>query len=158
MSKISDILNETKQFIETNSNKEPKLIEQFAELRNKIEDSLECTFGLTDIIYNIVNGINTAEDAKCEKIKNIQQPAEKDNKDKTYNYIHKPAHYHVIGEYDVCDIANATGLNNDAYAFNILKYILRKNKPGEPRYRDIEKIKEYAEIWLKNFYQNNKNK
>jgi hypothetical protein len=70
-----------------------------------------------------------------------------------YNYIHKPKHYCIIGDYDVCDIANATGLDKDAYAFNILKYVLRKNKPGEPRYRDIEKIKEYADIWLRNYHQ-----
>lgn len=73
-----------------------------------------------------------------------------------YDFIHKPKHYCVIGDYDVCDIANAVGLDKDAYAFNILKYVLRKNKPGEPRYRDIEKIKEYAEIWLKNYHQHTK--
>ena len=68
---------------------------------------------------------------------------------KSYDYVHRPKHYCVIGNYDVCDIANATGLCNDAYMFNVLKYVLRKEKPGEPRERDVRKIREYCDIWLK---------
>ena len=83
----------------------------------------------------------------------MPKSTETNNSRMEYDFIHKPKHYCVIGNYDVCDIANAVGLEKDAYAFNILKYVLRKNKPGEPRHRDIEKIREYAEIWLKNYYQ-----
>lgn len=60
-----------------------------------------------------------------------------------YNYIHKPKHYGILpaGEYkepiDVCAIAEAVGLDKDAYMFNVLKYVLRQQKPGEPRERDV---------------------
>ena len=79
-----------------------------------------------------------------------------------YNYIHKPDHYSLFtlddlkelvskGEsIDVVAIANKAGLDADAYMFNVLKYCLRKNKPNEPRRRDVQKIQEYAGIWLKN--------
>jgi len=78
-----------------------------------------------------------------------------------YDYI-KPKHYEIftvedlkklIEEnkgIDVVAIANKVGLDKDAYMFNVLKYNLRQNKPNEPRYRDVEKIKKYAEIWLDN--------
>lgn len=80
----------------------------------------------------------------------------------TYNYIHQPKHYQLFtvedlkslvfnGEgIDVVAIANQAGLDKDAYMFNVLKYVLRKEKPNEPRRRDVEKIKEYCDIWLKN--------
>lgn len=86
----------------------------------------------------------------------------KDLSEKNYNYIHKPDHYSLFtldelknlvakGEsIDVVAIANKAGLDTDAYMFNVLKYVLRKNKPNEPRRRDVQKIKEYADIWLKN--------
>ena len=79
-----------------------------------------------------------------------------------YNYIHKPDHYSLFtlddlkklvakGEsIDVVAIANKAGLDADAYMFNVLKYVLRKNKPNEPRRRDVQKIREYSDIWLKN--------
>lgn len=84
------------------------------------------------------------------------------NNSKGYNYIHKPDHYQLFtvdelramvakGEgIDVVTIANKAGLDVDAYMFNVLKYCLRKNKPNEPRRRDVQKIKEYAGIWLDN--------
>lgn len=84
------------------------------------------------------------------------------NQDKEYNYIHKPKHYSLFtvddlslllakGEgIDVVAIANKAGLDTDAYMFNVLKYVLRQKKPNEPRRRDVEKIREYADIWLKN--------
>lgn len=79
-----------------------------------------------------------------------------------YNYIHKPKHYQLFtvdelralvskGDgIDVVAIANKSGLDEDAYMFNVLKYVLRQKKPGEPRRRDVEKIREYADIWLDN--------
>jgi len=81
----------------------------------------------------------------------------------SYNYIHKPKHYQLftvddlrrlVAEgkgIDVVTIANKSGLNKDAYMFNVLKYVLRKGKPNEPRDRDVQKIKEYSEIWLENY-------
>lgn len=81
---------------------------------------------------------------------------------KKYNYIHKPDHYQLFtvddlrvlasrGEgIDVVAIANKVGLDEDAYMFNVLKYVLRKNKPNEPRRRDVQKIHEYSNIWLDN--------
>lgn len=83
--------------------------------------------------------------------------------DKTgYNYIHKPKHYSLFTAselrelaerdegLDVVAIANKAGLDCDAYMFNVLKYVLRQKKPNEPRRRDVEKIREYADIWLEN--------
>ena len=83
-------------------------------------------------------------------------------KDMVYEYIHKPKHYQLftldelrklVSEgkgIDVVAIANKAKLNKDAYMFNVLKYVLRQEKPGEPRRRDVEKIREYADIWLEN--------
>ena len=85
------------------------------------------------------------------------------NQKKEYNYIHKPDHYSLFsvdemramvakGEsIDVVAIANKVGLDKDAYMFNVLKYVLRKEKPNEPRHRDVQKIAEYTKIWLDNF-------
>ena len=76
-----------------------------------------------------------------------------------YDYI-KPKHYFIFSPedvrrlaeegkgIDVCAIANASGLDKDAYMFNVLKYNLRKNKPNEPRSRDVRKIRDYCDIWL----------
>lgn len=78
----------------------------------------------------------------------------------SYDYIHKPKHYQLftteelkrlVSEgkgIDVVAIANKAGLDKDAYMFNVLKYVLRQEKPGEPRSRDVKKIREYADIWL----------
>lgn len=92
------------------------------------------------------------------------RPKKKISEDKAgYNYIHKPNHYQIFSVddlkrlvesnqgIDVIAVANAAGLDKDAYMFNVLKYALRKNKPNEPRDRDVQKIKEYCDIWLKNF-------
>ena len=86
-----------------------------------------------------------------------------DKNELKYNYVHKPNHYQIFSVddlkslvernqgIDVIAIANAAGLDKDAYMFNVLKYALRKNKPNEPRDRDVQKIKEYCEIWLNNY-------
>jgi len=80
--------------------------------------------------------------------------------DSEYNYIHKPKHYEIFTVedlkelveagrgIDVITIANKVGLDKDAYMFNVLKYTLRRNKPNEPRDRDVRKIREYSDIWL----------
>lgn len=80
--------------------------------------------------------------------------------DNEYNYIHKPKHYEIFTVedlkalveagrgIDVIAIANKVGLDKDAYMFNVLKYTLRRNKPNEPRDRDVRKIREYSDIWL----------
>lgn len=77
-----------------------------------------------------------------------------------YDYAHKPKHYALFDlgdlqyfldnerEIDVCAVAEATGLDRDAYMFMALKYVLRQKTPGVPRRRDVEKIREYCDIWL----------
>lgn len=77
-----------------------------------------------------------------------------------YEFVHQPKHYGIFSpddlaklaaegkSIDVVAIANAVGLQHDAYMFNVLKYVLRKAKPREPRRRDVEKIREYCDIWL----------
>ena len=99
---------------------------------------------------------------KSKYIKNSSCTLKDSNDESTYNYIHQPKHYQLFtvedlvelvarGEgIDVVAIANQAGLDKDAYMFNVLKYVLRKEKPNEPRHRDVEKIKEYCDIWLKN--------
>lgn len=84
------------------------------------------------------------------------------NSSNGYEYIHNPKHYSLFsvddlralvakGEgIDVVAIANKAGLDKDAYMFNVLKYVLRQQKPNEPRRRDVKKIREYSDIWLKN--------
>lgn len=86
-----------------------------------------------------------------------------------YNYIHNPKHYEIFSVedlkqlieqnkgIDVRMIAEAVGLDKDAYMFNVCKYTLRHNKPNEPRRRDVKKIKEYCEFWLEKDAKDNSN-
>lgn len=90
----------------------------------------------------------------------VEDPAPAQPAKLEYEFVHQPKHYGIFSpddlaklvaerkSIDVVAIANAVGLQHDAYMFNVLKYVLRKAKPGEPRRRDVEKIREYCDIWL----------
>ncbi len=81
----------------------------------------------------------------------------KDRPETGYEYVERPSHYRLFGPedlkrfadgIDVDDVAAARGLDKDAYMYMVLKYALRKGKPGEPRSRDVKKIRRYCDIWL----------
>jgi hypothetical protein len=86
--------------------------------------------------------------------------AGKNKKAEGYDYVVHPDHYALFsaedlkrmaarGEsIDVDAVARAVGLHRDAYMYMVLKYVLRKNKPNEPRERDVRKIKRYSEMWI----------
>lgn len=58
--------------------------------------------------------------------------------------IHHPKHYGGDTTYETWKVAEAWGLDKDAYLFNVLKYISRAGKKG-----DIQEDLEKAESYLK---------
>lgn len=57
--------------------------------------------------------------------------------------VNSPAHY-VQNNYEVVDIAEAFGIDQDAYLFNVLKYILRAGKKEKDKFvQDLEKASWY---------------
>lgn len=87
-------------------------------------------------------------------------PGKKKKAVEGYDYVVHPDHYAIFSaedlkrmaaegrSVDVDAVARAVGLQNDAYMYMVLKYVLRKNKPNEPRERDVRKIKRYSEMWI----------
>jgi Protein of unknwon function (DUF3310) len=67
-----------------------------------------------------------------------------------------PEHYG--GEdnpYEVIKIAEATGLDGDAYLFNVLKYIVRSGKKDDnPPVQDLKKALFYLDRRIKTIEQN----
>lgn len=63
-----------------------------------------------------------------------------------------PAHYRR-GGLEVVDVAEAFGLDEDAYRFNILKYLLRSSFKHESPLTDMQKIVWYAERKIKRLEQ-----
>lgn len=64
-----------------------------------------------------------------------------------YEFVNHPQHYG--GEdnpYEVVKIAEATGLDKDAYLFNVLKYIVRSGKKNDnPPVQDLKKALWYLD-------------
>lgn len=56
--------------------------------------------------------------------------------------VDHPAHYGGDTPYEVIKVAEAWGLDKDAYLFNVLKYIGRFDKKGTPL-QDLEKAQSY---------------
>lgn len=69
-----------------------------------------------------------------------------------------PEHYG--GEdnpYEVIKIAEATGLDGDAYLFNVLKYIVRSGKKDDnPPIQDLKKALFYLDRRIKTIEKNGK--
>lgn len=65
--------------------------------------------------------------------------------------VHHPDHYGgQENPYEVVKIAEATGLDKDAYLFNVLKYIVRSGKKeGNPPLQDMKKALWYLERRIK---------
>ena len=67
-------------------------------------------------------------------------------------------HDHYGGEdnpYEVIKIAEATGLDEDAYLFNVLKYIVRSGKKDDnPPVQDLKKALFYLDRRIKTIEQN----
>lgn len=60
--------------------------------------------------------------------------------------IHHPAHYGGDTTYEVVKVAEAWGLDEDAYLFNVLKYVARAGKKlGADRIEDMEKAHWYLD-------------
>ncbi len=70
--------------------------------------------------------------------------------------VSHPDHYG--GEdnpYEVIKIAEATGLDGDAYLFNVLKYIVRSGKKDDnPPVQDLKKALFYLDRRIKTIEQN----
>ena len=59
--------------------------------------------------------------------------------------IHRPAHYGSKSGQDVIDVAEDFGIIDNAYKFNMLKYILRGGKKeGNSELEDMLKVQEYV--------------
>lgn len=73
--------------------------------------------------------------------------------------INHPEHYG--GEknpYEVIKIAEGTGLDNDAYLFNVLKYIVRAGKKDPNKeIEDLKKAQFYLQRKINKLINNNKN-
>ena len=73
------------------------------------------------------------EDADADPRQRVRQP------------IHRPAHYGSKSGQDVIDVAEDFGIIDNAYKFNMLKYILRGGKKaGNSELEDMLKVEEYV--------------
>lgn len=60
--------------------------------------------------------------------------------------VNHPAHYGGDTTYEVIKVAEAWGLDKDAYLFNVLKYIARAGKKDAIKeHEDLEKARFYIE-------------
>jgi len=65
----------------------------------------------------------------------------------TQEHVNHPNHYGgADNPYEVVKIAEATGLDKDAYLFNVLKYIVRSGKKNDnPPLQDLKKALWYLD-------------
>ena len=70
--------------------------------------------------------------------------------------VSHPDHYGCEDNpYEVIKIAEATGLDKDAYLFNVLKYIVRSGKKDDnPPVQDLKKALFYLDRRIKTIEQN----
>lgn len=73
--------------------------------------------------------------------------------------VNHPEHYGGEGNpYEVVKIAEGTGLDKDAYLFNVLKYIVRAGKKDPNKeIEDLKKAQFYLQRRIDNLINNNKN-
>lgn len=73
--------------------------------------------------------------------------------------VNHPEHYGGEGNpYEVFKIAEGTGLDKDAYLFNVLKYIVRAGKKDPNKeIEDLKKAQVYLQRRIDNLINNNKN-
>jgi len=82
-----------------------------------------------------------AENVDSEKIDSEKTELEK-------NTV-RPAHYGSKSGQDVIDVAEDFGIVDNAYKFNMLKYLLRGGKKaGNSELQDMTKIKVYLERYI----------
>jgi len=69
----------------------------------------------------------------------------------SYEFVNHPQHYGGENNpYEVVKIAEATGLDKDAYLFNVLKYIVRSGKKNDnPPVQDLKKALWYLDRRIK---------
>jgi hypothetical protein len=70
--------------------------------------------------------------------------------------VNHPEHYGGEGNpYEVVKIAEGTGLDNDAYLFNVLKYIVRAGKKDPNKeIEDLKKAQFYLQRRIDNLIKN----
>lgn len=74
-----------------------------------------------------------------------RKDADADPRQKVRQPIHRPAHYGSKSGQDVIDVAEDFGIIDNAYKFNMLKYILRGGKKeGNSELEDMLKVQEYV--------------
>ena len=73
--------------------------------------------------------------------------------------VNHPEHYGgAENPYEVVKIAEGTGLDKDAYLFNVLKYIVRAGKKDPNKeIEDLKKAQFYLQRRIDNLINNNKN-
>ena len=77
---------------------------------------------------------------------NLKHYAEKEAEEVPKEAVAHPAHYGGDTTYEVIKVAEAWGLDKDAYLFNVLKYIARAGKKdGQPVKQDLEKARFYVD-------------
>jgi len=69
----------------------------------------------------------------------------------SYEFVNHPQHYGGENNpYEVVKIAEATGLDKDAYLFNVLKYIVRSGRKNDnPPVQDLKKALWYLDRRIK---------
>ena len=71
-------------------------------------------------------------------------------KQKINQEIEKPSHYGSKSGQDVIDVAEDFGIIDNAYKFNMLKYLLRGGKkPDNSELQDMKKIEVYNKRYIK---------
>lgn len=86
-------------------------------------------------VYTGIDGINYSKTSPPDLVKN-------------------PSHYCVNG-YECSIVAEAIGLVDNAYLFNIFKYIWRASRKGNEK-QDLEKIIQYAKMRISQIESANK--
>lgn len=90
---------------------------------------------------------------------NTSQQIENDIKTELEKNTVRPAHYGSKSGQDVIDVAEDFGIIDNAYKFNMLKYLLRGGKKaGNSELQDMIKIRVYNDRYIEKLECQNLNK
>jgi hypothetical protein len=90
--------------------------------------------------------LNITDDEIPHCVKPINEP---NVKQKINQEIEKPSHYGSKSGQDVIDVAEDFGIIDNAYKFNMLKYLLRGGKkPDNSELQDMLKIRVYNDRYI----------
>lgn len=83
------------------------------------------------------------------KAENVGMEKNESEKTELEKNTARPAHYGSKSGQDVIDVAEDFGIVDNAYKFNMLKYLLRGGKKaGNSELQDMTKIKVYLERYI----------